>query len=234
MKGGKTRKIHKVLKEKKVKTSILTIPELRKAFDHMDKVVESLRTVHKHSFSDAVILYREEWRKTFKRDISPADASAYLKFRFQTKTKKTRRAKLRGGGTPLGGTPLGGTPLGGAPLDYSLRPGVPSGVYGNFPSYQTQGLDRYYASAISADCGKPNGFSTDGSAAQQGGVRLIESSVPPSMAYQAQMTQMGQGPFPTSDPVGYGALRTIPASYVPATGLAAAARTYPSDVWTGT
>ena len=124
-KGGKTRKT------RKVRSSILTIPELRKAFDHMDTVVESLRKVSKQSFSDAVIIYREEWRKTFKRDISPADASAYLKFRFNTKGAKTRRTKMRGG-----------APLGGAPLGYSMAPGV-QGVYGNFPSYQTQGLDRY-------------------------------------------------------------------------------------------
>ena len=202
-KGGKTRKT------RKVRSSILTIPELRKAFDHMDTVVESLRKVSKQSFSDAVIIYREEWRKTFKRDISPADASAYLKFRFNTKGAKTRRTKMRGG-----------APLGGAPLGYSMAPGV-QGVYGNFPSYQTQGLDRYYASAISSDCGKGS---------QKGGLRFFESTNPATTAYKTEMTHMGVPSFPTSDPVGSPAFRSMPANYITQANLGAALRQYPVDV----
>ena len=85
----------------------MSIPQLRKAFDHMDRVVENLRKTAKHSFSDAVVIYREEWRKTFKRDLSPADAAAYLKFRFGMKSSKTRRSRTRGGAMagPLGGAP---------------------------------------------------------------------------------------------------------------------------------
>ena len=212
VKGGKTRKT------RKVRASILTIPELRKAFDHMDKVVESLRKLSKQSFSDAVIMYREEWRKTFKRDISPADASAYLKFRFNTKGAKTRRTKMRGG-----------SPLGGAPLGYSMAPGV-QGVYGNFPTYQTQGLDRYYASAINSDCGTPNKFPTDGSAAQQGGLRFFESTNPATTAYKTEMTHMGAPAFPTSDAVGSPAFRTMPASYITEANLGTALRIHPVDV----
>ena len=194
MKGHKTRKA-----SKKSKTAILTIPQLRKAFDHMDHVVESQRKAAKHSFSDVVILYRDEWRKVFKHDLSPADAAAYLKFRYNIQSSKTtRRAKTRGGGA-----------LAGAPLDYSLRSGV-QGVYGNFPAYQTEGLDRYYSSAITADCGKPNGFSTDASGASQGGgglfdslgVRLTASSTPPSILHKLEMDAMGVAPSPSSDPVG--------------------------------
>lgn len=191
VKGHKTRKA-----TKKSKASILTIPQLRKAFDHMDHVVESQKKAAKHSFSDVVILYREEWRKTFKRDLSPADAAAYLKFRYGIQSGNTRRARTRGGSMPLAG----------APIEYSLRPGV-QGVYGNFPSYQTEGLDRYYSSAISSDCGKPNGFPTDGSSASQAGggfldsLRLTASSIPPSSLHKAEMEFMGTKPYPSSDPV---------------------------------
>ena len=197
VKGQKTRKSRTV---KKTKADILTIPQLRKAFDHMDAVVESLRKMSKHSFSDAVIVYREEWRKTFHRDLSPADASAYLKFRFNIKSGKTRRSRTRGGSLPIAG----------APLDYSLRSGV-NGVYGNFPSYQTEGLDRYYGSAINADCGKQNGFPTDGATSQQlgGGIfgdlglRMATSTVPPNMLQRAEMDFKGAPPFSTRDPVNY-------------------------------
>lgn len=204
------------VQDKKAK---LTIPQLRKAFDHMDKVVESLRKVAKHSFSDAVVKYREEWRKTFKHDLAPADAATYLKFRYGMKTAKTRRSKTRGGS-------MAGSS--GAPLDYQLRAGV-SGVYGNFPTYQTQGLDRSYMSAITADCGKANGFPTDGSAASQAGgslnglFRPILPGTPASSAYSMMMTDPGKGTaaYPSSDPTGRPELLPTPPPFIPAANFQA-------------
>lgn len=196
----------------------LTIPQLRKAFDHMDKVVEGLRKHANHSFSDAVVKYREEWRKTFKHDLSPADAATYLKFRYGMKAGKTRRTKTRGG--MRGGAVTGSS---GAPLDYQTRAGV-SGVYGNFPAYQTQGLDRSYISALTSDCGKPNGFPTDGSGASQAGggmldglFRPISAGIPPSTAYAAMMTDPGKGTvaYPSSDPMGKVNLVPTPKAYIP-------------------
>lgn len=197
---AKTRKARSTSRSKaKVHTSILTIPQLRKAFDHLDSVVEHLRKTSKHSFSDAVAHYREEWRKTFKRDISPADAAAYLKFRFGIKgtTRSTRRSRMRGGAA-----------LAGAPLDYSTRPGV-TGVYGHFPTYQTSGLDRFYGSAMTADSGKHSQHPTDGSAASQKGggnlSALFRPFVPgptPVAPYTSMMEHKGTPSYPTADPTG--------------------------------
>jgi len=222
---AKTRKL-RVVKEKKAK---ITIPQLRKAFDHMDRVVESLRKDAHHSFSDVVVKYREEWRKTFKHELAPADAAAYLKFRYGMKEGKTRRAKTRGG-TLKGGAIAGSS---GAPLDYQTRAGE-SGVYGNFPTYQTQGLDRSYSSAITADCGKPNGFPTDGSAAsQRGGMfegsRPIIASPPGSplhTAYEMSLTNPGMGtvPYPASNPDGYAPTVPIPHSSLPSASFATSIR----------
>ena len=58
------------------------LKKLRSAFDHMEKVVNKLKPKAKGSFQDAVSEYRAEWQKVFKRDISPAEAASYLKFRF--------------------------------------------------------------------------------------------------------------------------------------------------------
>lgn len=222
----KTRKVHSKSKATQARNaSVLTIPQLRKAFDHMDKVVEGLRKVAKHSFSDAVVAYREEWRKTFKRDLPPADAAAYLKFRYGMKSTRsmTRRTKTRGGAL--------GVALAGAPLDYQTRAGV-DGVYGNFPTYQTQGLDRFYGSAITADCGKSNGFSTDGSAAQHGGGwsdglfrPLAVSQGPP---YTTMMEFKGTPAYPTSDPVSLAGTKPIPVSIFPPASLLTSIRTMPS------
>ena len=223
----KTRKLKTTSKSKK-QGSVLTIPELRKAFDHMDKVVESLRKTAKHSFSDAVVSYREEWRKTFKRDLTPADAAAYLKFRFGIKSTRsmTRRSKTRGGALSLAG----------APLEYQTRPGV-DGVYGNFPTYQTQGLDRFYGSSITASCGKSNEFPTDGSAASQKGggwsdslFRPLAASAPASSAYSGMMEMKGAMPYPSSDPVSAGQMRPIPFTYVPLANVQTSLRTIQQSV----
>lgn len=233
VKGQKTRKVQKGHKgQAGQKSSILTIPQLRKAFDHMDKVVSQLERTAKHSFSDAVVKYREEWRKTFKRDLPPADAAAYLKFRYGLKSGKTRRHKTRGGAM----APLSAS---GAPLDYQTRAGV-SGVYGNFPTYQTQGLDRSYSSAITSDCGKPNAFPTDGSAASQAGGGLIDGlfrplipSTPASVPYAAMMTDPGKGTplYPSGDPAGPAAIRATPTVFIEPTVAAAHVRSISSDVY---
>lgn len=112
------------------------------------------------------------------------------------KEAKTRRRTTRGGGMALAG----------APLDYSLRPGV-QGVYGNFPSYQTQGLDRYYDSAVSADCGKPNGFPTDGSGASQAAGSLRQAGGSRKRRRQAGglLGFDGLRAFAGASPVGWGA-----------------------------
>uniref|UniRef100_A0A6C0K4M2 Uncharacterized protein n=1 Tax=viral metagenome TaxID=1070528 RepID=A0A6C0K4M2_9ZZZZ len=197
---------------KKSRTPVMGLKKLRAAFDTMERFVEALRPKAKHSFSDAVSEYREQWHRVFKREISPADAAAYLKFRFGMKGKKamTRRQRMRGGSHPIAG----------APLDYSLRAGV-DGPYGQFPSYQSEGLDRYYGSALTADCGKANGFPTDGSSASQkgGGImdslfRPIAAGSPMPMGYVPMMEFKGVKPFPTADPVGPAPTRTAPATYI--------------------
>jgi hypothetical protein len=208
----KTRKTRKQIS--RTKKQILTIPQLRKAFQHMDKVVEDLRSKSKHSFSDVVLIYREEWNKTFKRDLSPADAASYLKFRYGLKSGKTRRSHMRGGAIPLAG----------APLDYQTRAGV-DGVYGNFPTYQTQGLDRYYGNSMNSDCGKENLFPTDGSATSQAGGGSFDALFRPIMPtapattypfYPAMMTDPGKGtpPYPSSDPVGQAPYRAQPPTFI--------------------
>ena len=229
VKGTKKTRKNRATSSKTSRRSVLTIPDLRKAFDHMDRVVESLRKTAAHSFSDAVVHYREEWRKIFKRDLSPADAAAYLKFRFGIKSGKTRRARTRGGGLPLGG----------APLDYGLRAGV-DGVYGQFPTYQTQGLDRYYQDSLTADCGKPNGFPTSGAGASQRGggsmdalFRPLASSAPVTTAYQTMMEAKGVAPFPSGDPVGQPPLRFPEAAYLTSAQIDTSLRTWQQDVYSG-
>jgi len=208
-----TRKAHQ---KKGSPGSKMGLKKLRSAFDHMEKVVNRLKPKAKQSFQDALSEYRVEWHKVFKREISPAEAASYLKFRYGLKgtAVMTRRSKKMHGGA---------APLGGAPIDYSMRSGL-NGVYGNFPSYQQEGLDRYYSNSLSADCGKTNGFPTEGSKASQVGggwfdglVRPINvvSPIPNNTVNTAVMVDYkGQKPFPSPDPVGNPPLRTPNTNYI--------------------
>ncbi len=104
----------------------MTIPQLRKAFDHMESYTISLLRRE----SDAKKrrkAFQEEWMKTFHRSVDDKAADAYLQFESK-KAKKSKTKKQRGGAA-----------LAGAPLDYSTRPGI-YGVYGEFPKYISGGF----------------------------------------------------------------------------------------------
>ena len=104
----------------------MSIPQLRKAFDHMESFTLSLLRRE----SDAKKrrkAFQNEWMKTFHRSVDDKAADAYLQFESK-KMKKGKTKKQRGGAA-----------LGGAPLDYSTRPGI-YGVYGEFPQYISGGF----------------------------------------------------------------------------------------------
>ena len=246
-----TRKAKKDTKAPKNK--VLGLKKLRQAFDSMEAFVNRLKPKVKHSFQDAVSEYREEWRRHFKSEITPADAAAYLKFKFGLKGKQgmTRRGKMRGGAAfgQLSGASLSST---------ETSPGV-TGTYGNFPSYQLEGLDRSYQSALSADCGKPNGFPTDGSAAQAGGAKknsknsqaggaasvnwdlgtLFRAPLAPSVSqmydvpYKSYMTNVkGVYPaYPSSDPVQAAPTRVNISSYLTNDQINPLARATVKDIY---
>ena len=115
---AKKSRTHKLKKSGKA----LSIPQLRKAFDHIDAWVE--HHVRKGSVQNLVPAFQAEWKKTFHREVDAKAAEAYLSLKQHSKPRVTRKLKQHGGGAALSG----------APLDYSTRPGV-YGVYGNFPEY---------------------------------------------------------------------------------------------------
>lgn len=104
----------------------MTIPQLRKAFDHIENY--SLALLRRESdVKKRRAAFQEEWMKTFHRSVDDKAADAYLQFESK-KMKKGKTKKQRGGAA-----------LAGAPLDYSTRPGI-YGVYGEFPAYISGGF----------------------------------------------------------------------------------------------
>jgi hypothetical protein len=113
---------------KKHKKSIMTIPQLRKAFDHIESFTTGLLQREKDPKKRRQA-FQEEWMKVFHHAVDEKATDAYLQFEAKkTKGSKTRRSRQRGGAA-----------LSGAPLDYSTRPGI-YGVYGTFPEYISGGF----------------------------------------------------------------------------------------------
>jgi len=209
-KHGKTRKIQK---------GFMTIPQLRKAFDHIERFTQSLLHSTKDT-DDRRKAFQKEWMKVFHREVDDKSANAYLQFE-EKKGKKTGKTKKQKGGA---------APLSGAPLDYSTRPGI-DGLYGTFPAYVSSGLAFYNdinKEAPLAGCGVENttpkvplsigsnevqkgGRRTRKNRRQDGGAfpsisefaqaltfRPITSTNPPTMAYTAQMDYKGLPSPPSS------------------------------------
>ena len=118
----------------------MTIPHLRKAFDHIDGWIES--RIHKEGVKKLVPAFQAEWKKVFRRTVDAKAAEAYLSLKHTATPRVTKKHKQ-----------AGGSALAGAPLDYMTRQGV-TGPYGNFPAYLSSGMLPYPEDSVSAQCGK--------------------------------------------------------------------------------
>lgn len=127
----KTRKV-----QQKVKATGMTIPELRRAFEHIDHFMDT--KVKSLKGKDATTAFRKEWKKVFGKDVSEDAAREYLDFiAANTKTQKG----------------------GAAPLSYEMRAGADI-PYGSFPKYVSSGFGFANHDSLLSSCGKPNGFPT--------------------------------------------------------------------------
>lgn len=132
---------------RKSKKSAMTIPQLRKSFDHIESYTMALLSRERDQTKRRKA-FQNEWMKVFHRSIDDKAADAYLHFESKKKHKKTSKIRRMQGGSALGG----------APLDYSTRPGI-YGVYGEFPEYISGGFatmgNATNTMAIQARCNSP-------------------------------------------------------------------------------
>jgi len=128
---SKTQK--KQLKQSK-QGHIMTIPQLRKAFEHVETFVEIHSQKPKR---ELVQLFQEEWKKTFYKEIDVADAEAYVDHALQEINQKhPRQRKHSGGAQPLAGAAL----LADTRPGVYISPGVNSGSYAQVPAYIDKGF----------------------------------------------------------------------------------------------
>jgi len=183
---NKTRK-----QKKETYGKILTIPMLRKAFEHID--METRKILAKHPINkDSISEFQKAWKKCFGKTIDSKTAESYLLLQSKVKKSSRKTRKQKGGS---------------APVDYMLRPGI-DGTHGSYLPYVSKGLDFYNDInniAMDADCGKidysPQLSSTMGSNQVGAGLnellyslttRPIIPTSPPSLLQDLQDHSLGK------------------------------------------
>ena len=157
-------------KTKKQRSSMMTIPQLRKAFDHIEVYTAGLLSREKDAKKRRRD-FQDEWMKVFHRSVDDKSADAYLQFEAK-KNKKSNKTRKQKGGSQAATGQRGGSALSGAPLDYSTRPGI-YGVYGTFPEYIS------------------NGFATFGNATNKMAIQEGCNSAAEAAKFQAPYTGFG-------------------------------------------
>ena len=197
------------------KKTLMTIPQLRSAFEHLDQKALSLKGKDKDM---QIQEFQAAWKAVFSRDVSPKAVEAYLAVKHAERgasKKRSTRRKSRRGANQSGGAAM---PLAGAPFnDFQTRPGI-DGVSGSFPAYVDKGLSFYDTinqHARMADCGvkdfSPKVGGNMGSNQAGGGTVItdfasaltfkpFESTVPSSVYQDARSAYLG-APLPPSPSV---------------------------------
>jgi len=113
----------------------MTIPELRRAFEHIESFVE----IHCHKPKDTLIKeFRQEWVRTFKKEVDAVSAKAYVEHILdQVKHKKPHERRHAGGAMPLTGAPVSYNDT--RPGVY-ISAGVNEGSYAQVPAYVQSGF----------------------------------------------------------------------------------------------
>ena len=180
--GSKSKNITRKKKTSKKVTTVMTIPQLRKAFD----------TIERGAKKTTVPEFQKLWRSVFHKSIDSKAAEAYLAMSKASTRSHTHKNRQKGGT---------------APLDYMLRPGIDSSSYGNYLPYVSSGLDFYNKInniAMDADCGiqnispvisadmGSNKVTSGGSLSEFLSQRFVTSSVPASPLQDLQDSMLGK------------------------------------------
>ncbi len=148
----------------KGKKGVLSIPELRRSFEHIETF--GRKCAHdvmkkKMSKSSAAEAYAKEWKRTFGRTLPAKSALSYIEHLLSV--------GMRGGSSERSGSQTGGM----APVGWSdTQPGVYAAptlpgqtdaagytAYGSFPNYVEKGFDAMmWKDGLASTCGKQDSF----------------------------------------------------------------------------
>jgi len=173
------RKTKRVSKKASPKAKAITVPELRRAFEHIHTFL------HKRPSTSA---FRKEWKKVFGTELSEKAAADYLAFESKAKAK----------GTQKGGS---------APLAYDMT--MPTGPTPSVPAYVAGGMglpaDSVYQTCGNTS-GKneflPPPVSMGSNDFQKGGKRTRKKQKGGSIS--SALSEFMQRPFSMASPPGMG------------------------------
>ena len=119
----------------KKQNAVMTIPQLRKAFEHVETFVE----IHcQKPKAELVHMFQQEWKKTFRKEISTQDAEAYVEHAVQEiSAKDPKHRKHSGGAQAIAGAAIYG---GETRPGVNISPGVDGGSYAQVPAYVDKGF----------------------------------------------------------------------------------------------
>jgi len=132
--AGKRATKKRTSKKTKSKNHVMTIPQLRKAFEHIETFVE----LHCKTPKPALVKqFKQEWKLTFKKEIDTKEAEAYVEHALEElKRKKPTQRKHSGGAMALTGAPI----LADTRPGLYISPGVNEGSYAQVPAYIDKGF----------------------------------------------------------------------------------------------
>ena len=183
---------------KNSRSRVLTIPQLRKAFEIVQHETDIL--LKRPIDSSSIEEFKKKWKSIFGKQIDTRVAESYLTVQSKLKSKSSRRSRKQKGGA--------------APLDYQYRPGI-DGPHGQYLPYITSGFkfyDTVNQIGMDSSCGKEDitpTISSDLGSNKVGGAsinemlssRLGTASTPPNLLQDVQ--DMVQGRNVGSSPLSF-------------------------------
>lgn len=140
-------------RKSKGKKGVLSIPALRRAFEHMDahakKLVVSVKA-KKTTQAAAAIAYAKEWKRTMGRTLPTKAAEATI-------TQAMAMAGQRGGMSPVSWSTGAGSPTNTPTLPGEVSAAGTS-AYGAYPGYVMKGFDNIMWESPAANCSKQDSF----------------------------------------------------------------------------
>lgn len=130
--------VQKTRKRKHNSQGVMTIPELRRSFEHIESYLDD-KLNRKEPKDKLITEFRKEWEKVFNKELDKKSAEAFIEHSMTSKKSLRHKTSKRRIG--------GADPLQGAPLDYTTRPGIyiqpaaiPPNAYGNILEYVSKGF----------------------------------------------------------------------------------------------
>ncbi len=142
------------------KKGVLSIPALRRAFEHMDahakKLVASVKA-KKTTKSAAANAYAKEWKRTMGRALPLKSAEATISQAMSMHGGSASASMQRGGMAPVSWSTVAGSPTNtpGLPGELSAAGGS---AYGAYPGYVMKGFDNIMWQDAAANCSKQDSF----------------------------------------------------------------------------